>query len=734
MTLTGPGGVGKTRLVVELAARGARADEIVTMVGLDGVGDPTLVASTIGVAVGARLVAGKPIEDQVIAQLVGAPRLLVLDNCEHVAGAVARFVERALAAAPLLRVMATSRSLLDVVGEQVWPVPALGVAAPGSTVGEVAASDGGRLFIERARRSRPGFVVDATAAEAIVRVCELLDGLPLALELAAAWVSTLSMTELVQRLSDNRTLLNSDTERPGRHRTLRSVAEWSDRLLDPRDRVVLAAISAFAGPFTVGDAEQIVIGVEPADVVHALRQLVNSSWLFALPGEETYYGMLNTLRDHARSLLRTSDQEGAVLSRHAHMFTTKAEKSEAGLSGADQQAWQNRMERAAGDFTLALQWSIGRNAHDEVGLRLVGALWRWWYTSGRVAEGRGWVTSALTHSRAASPVLRGRAFYSSAILAVESGDYGTAWAHAQSARRAFEATGDHDGTARASTILGDVAKYRGDVIAAMAHLNDAVAGQRAHGDDHATAVALQNLAALVIDQGDLAHGRDLMEEGLTLKRRAGDRRSLGYGLINLSDLLVREGNSAAARTALVEAARIAVEVHDNRLAAFVAHNLGDVAIAAGEAVQAVAHYGKALTGFRLVGNRRDVALALCSLGQAMIHSGELDHALAMLRDSECLAAEIGDELRLSEARLALASIDAAPTSAALPGGLTGRQAEILALVASGMSNRDIAEHLILAAGTVERHLANVYQKLGVTNRVGATRYAIAHGMGGSPTA
>ena len=733
LTLTGPGGVGKTRLAVELAARCVRADEVVTMVGLDVVSDPSLVVAAVAAAAGVRVLSAASIDDQVIAHLSGARRMLVLDNCEHVAAVVARFIELAVAAAPRLRVLATSRDVLHVAGEQVWPVPPLGIAPPGSSAVAVSGSDAGRLFIERARRGQPGFVADASAAAAIVRICDLLDGLPLALELAAAWASTLSMIELVDRLSESSALLNPDTSEPGRHRTLRSVAAWSDGLLDPLDRIVLAAISVFAGPFTVGDAEQVVVGVESAEVVHALRRLVNSSWLFTLRGEETGYGMLNTLRDYGRELLRDGDGEAMVRRCHAHTFATKAEASEAGLSGPEQTVWQRRMERAAGDFTLALQWSTGRADDDDVGVRLVGALWRWWYTSGRIAEGRGWVTSVLARSRAASPRLRGRALYSSAILAVENGDYGTAWAHAQSARRAFDAIGDHDGASRASTILGNVAKYRGDVAAAMTHLSDAVAGQRELGDDRATAVALQNLAALVIDQGDLARGRLLMEDSLTLKRKAGDRRSLGYGLINLSDLLAREHDTGAARTALEEAARIASDLDDDRLGAFVAHNFGDIASADGETMQAADHYRNAIAGFRRVDDVRDVALALCSLGRMLVRAGDVEQGLTMLRDSERLAGEIGDELRLSEARAALALVAATPTAGSLPGGLTARQAEILALVASGMSNRDIAASLVLSAGTVERHLANVYQKLGVTNRVGATRYALAHGLGTTAT-
>jgi ATP/maltotriose-dependent transcriptional regulator MalT len=426
--------------------------------------------------------------------------------------------------------------------------------------------------------------------------------------------------------------------------------------------------------------------------------------------------------------LQRSGEETIVRDRHAQAFADIAEASEMGLSGDEQAEWQRRMDRANGDFVVALERSRA-NRDDDTSLRLVGSLWRWWYTSGRITEGRAWAATALAGSRSASPSRRAKALYTSAILAAENGDYGTAWAHAQSARRSFEAVGDHVGMSRSSTILGNVAKFRGDAAAAVNHLTDAVAGQRMVGDDKATAVALQNLAAFVIDQGGLGHGRALMEDSLALKRRAGDRRSLGYGLINLSDLLVREGSPDEARTALNEAGEIAQTLSDDRLGSFVEHNLGDVAVAAGEDDTAMVHYDLALAGFRRVGDRRDVALALCSLGLALTRAGRRDEGVQRLRESEALAAEIGDEVRLSEARSALTIAEVPSAAGTLPGGLTVRQAEILTLLTTGSSNRNIAQRLALSAGTVERHLANIYQKLGVSNRVGATRYALAHGLG-----
>ncbi len=728
LTLTGPGGSGKTRLAMELIRRLTKPQDRVTLVALAVVSDAGLVASAICAALGVRDTPGVSPEEQLVTHLATFPRLLVLDNCEHVIEPTRRLVGAALAAAPQLRVLATSRIVLDVAGEQVWAVPPLELPPPGSGPADVARSDAGQLFVERAQSRRAVFALDDDSAAAVVRICRILDGLPLALELAAAWSAVLSATELAGRLEDSLALLDVNGPSEGRHRTLRAAVEWSDALLDAEDREMLGKLSVFVGRFTIADAEAIGGVAGGRQCVVTLRRLVDSSWVVAEPGEETTYAMLNTLRSYGRELLERSGQAASVRRRHAEAFSALAEASEAGLAGSDQARWRIRMEQATGDLDVALEWAVG-SGEIEVGLRLVASLWRWWYTTGRIVEGRRWASAALRHSRPAPASLRARALYASAMLASENGDYTTAAAHAISARRDFEAIGDHGGAARSSTVLGNVAKYRGDVVAAQAHLAAAVASQRTLGDDWGTAVALQNLASLVIDQGDLSNGRALMEESLALKRRAGDRRSLGYGLINLSDLLVREHAPGAARSALAEAATIALALGDDRLAAFVDHNLGDVAVAVGDQAQAVTHYRKALTGFRQVHDRRDVALALCSLGRATFGVGDSREGLRLLRESESLAAEMGDELRLAEARAALGELALPPAAKSLPGGLTARQAEILGLVAAGLSNRDIAARLALSAATVERHLANLYVKLGVHNRVTATRYALAHGLG-----
>ena len=732
LTLAGPGGCGKTRLAIELLRRSVGRSDAVTVVALGELSDPQRVVAAVSLALGLRDTVGVAPREQLLAHLAQSPHLLVFDNCEHVQAEVKRLLDAALPAAPQLRVLATSRHLLDVAGERVWRVPPLGLPAAGADPGDIERSDAGRLFVSRARQRVPGFTPDAQNAASVAAVCRRLDGLPLALELAAAWSAVLSPAELAFRLADGFALLDAPSDDDGRHRTLRATVEWSDALLDAADRQVLARLSVFGGRFTIAQAGAVIAATDPDEVVFALRHLVDCSWVVAeLAADGTTYSMLNTLRAYGRGLLdRQGDGEDAR-ARHADVFVVLAEASEEELAGPEQASWRARLEQASSDLDAALTWAFAEG-RVQVGHRLVASLWRWWYGTGRLVEGRRWVSVALAAPGSVEPGLRARLLYVSAMLASENGDYLTAGAHGAAARTAFEAIGDHRGSARASTVLGNIAKYHGDFAVARAHLDRAVASHRAAGEDRGMAVALQNLASFILDTGDLAAGREVMEESLALKRKVGDRRSVGYGLINLGDLLLREQAPDRARSALLEAGAIAAELCDERLAAFVAHNLGDVLSLLGAEREAIGHYRDALDGFRRVHDERDVALALCSLGRALLRAGERAESLVVLRESELLAAHLGDEFRLSEARAALLAAASPPSPTSLPDGLTSRQAEVLGLVATGLSNRDVAARLVVSPGTVERHLANIYTKLGLSNRVGATRYALAHGLGGSP--
>ena len=534
VTLVGPGGCGKTRLVVELLRRFVSPSETVTVIALDEVADTEAMEAAVSIALGLRDAAGLSSRAQLLANLASTPRLLVVDNCEHLQAAVKGLLDAAMVSCPHLRVVATSRRLLDVVGEHVWPVPTHSLPSLGASHDEIECSEAVRLFVDRARLRLPGFGLNSHTINAVAAVCRQLDGLPLALELAAAWSAVLSPGDLARRLADGFALLDAPTVTDRRHSTLRAAVEWSDKLLGTEDRLVLARLSVFSGRFTAAQAEAVIDTAVAGPVLFALRHLVDSSWVIAEPaGEETTYAMLNILRSFGREILDRDDDGEEVRLRHAEVFADLAESAEEGLAGADQGHWRTLMERASGDIDAALNWAFSTD-HLELGRRLTSSLRLWWYTTGRLVEGRRWVAIALRPPEP-EPLVRARLLYVSAMLASENGDYATAAEHGENARTAFIAIGDHRGAARSSTVLGNVAKYRGHFAAARDHLARAVASHRQLGDDRGTAIALQNLASFIIDTGALGTGRQLMEESLALKRRVGDRRSVGYGLITLGE-------------------------------------------------------------------------------------------------------------------------------------------------------------------------------------------------------
>lgn len=731
LTLTGPGGCGKTRLAVELVRRVQPRTEDATLVALDAIGDPELVPATVLANTAGGPGSGRDPIPELASRLAGRSHVLVLDNCEHVLDAVRELARRLLSDAPDLCVLATSRRRLAIPGEQVWPVPAMAVPSLLASPSDVERSDAGRLFLARAREHRPDFVLDAAAATAVASLCRRLDGLPLAIELAAGWVATLSPGEIAPRLDDRFDLLVAGSGDEGRQRTLRATVEWSDALLTAEDRRFLARLSVFAGPFTLDQAAGIE-DMSPEAVAHPMRRLIDASWVVASQTKVgTVYSMLNTLRAYARELLEQAGQSAVIGERHARLFLAMAEDSTAGLLGPDQRLWRARLEASAGDLEAAVGWAE-RSGATELGLRLTTALWRWCFGSGRVVRGRRWLDGFLARRESVSPPVRARALAASAVLTSLCGDYDGAVERATAARRQCLALGEAGGAEMASSVLGNVANYRGDVDAAKGYLEEVVASRRAAGDGQGTAVALHNLGTLLIDHGDHVRARRLFEEALVLKRAAGDRRSMAYTLNNLADALRAAGLPGPTHAALEEAREIAVEFGDDRQLAYIETNLGDVARLTDDHATATLHYRQALTLAERVADPHLQAQVLCNLGRTTIESGDRAAGLAQLRESEAIAARIGDTGRLADVRAALDDAGEAIAPDRLPDRLTPRQAEILGLVAKGLSNKEIAGRLALSNATVERHLANIYLKIGARGRVAAAQYAVRHGLGAAP--
>jgi predicted ATPase/DNA-binding CsgD family transcriptional regulator/DNA-binding XRE family transcriptional regulator len=723
--LTGVGGAGKTRMAVEAAGRFDFAGEVV-FVPLEPVRDPRLVATTVAAALGLRDRPGQEAAETIIAALNLAPRLLVLDGAEHLRAEVAGLARRLLAGAPQLRLLVTSQRVLGLAGEVAWPVPPLGCPAPGAATARIAASDAVELFVARARERVPGFTLAAAEAESVAELCRGLDGLPLAIELAAGWIGTLSVAEIVRR----RTALLS---RPGGsrnhdERTLRAVVQASYELLESGEQELVRLLSVFAGPFTLEDA-QAVSGTSEDLLVHQVRSLVDASWL-AVHREDDYnrFSMLSVLRGYADEQL--GPDGGAVRRRHAEYYAELARGSELGLTTADRVRWAARLTVGSGDLQAALAWAEAEG-ENELGLDVSAALWQWWLTTGRLALGRGWISRFLAESGSRRTLALARALSAVGVLAVETGDYTEAANRAATALGIFEAHGEIERAALAATVLGSAHRYLGEPEAAREYFERAMRHRATLGDERGVSVAANNLALLALDDGDYPRAIALFEQALLTKRRLGDPRSVALGLANLSDVQIRTRRLSAAARSLDEAATLAAELGDRQLVGTLACNQGELAGLRRDWAASAACYRTAVEAFRVGGNGHDVALASIGLGRALHQLGRTAEASACLREAESLAAGINNPQRLAEARAALAEIGES-TGAALPDGLTPRQGEVLALIAAGLSNREAADRLHLSVSTIERHLATIYRNLGLRGRVEAARYAAKNGLYAPP--
>jgi predicted ATPase/DNA-binding CsgD family transcriptional regulator/DNA-binding XRE family transcriptional regulator len=724
VTLIGPGGAGKTRLAVEAIRRLEPAPDVV-FIPLEPVRRPESLIVAVASAVGARDQPGMTIQASVEAELSSAARLIVLDGAEHVRREVAELVSGLLAAVAELRIVVTSRLLLGVTGEVCWTVPPLSCPSAAAPVSDIAASDAVRLFMARAGERLPGFTSTDVAPHAVAELCRRLDALPLAIEMIAGWVGTLSVHEILRQPA---VLLDQEPfdDGPAGGRRLADVMRTSYDLLRPQEQRVLPVLSVFAGPFTLQDAGA-VSDADDAALPRAVRGLVDSSWLAVTRGgEQNRFTMLETMRAFAAGLLGERGESQAVRARHAAHFAGIAVASEPGLGGPQAAAWKTRLDDAVADLRVALAWAE-ENEDVDLGLRMSAALWRWWLASGRLAAGRGWLARflALAGQRRDEPTAS--ALCSAAILAAENGDYREAIRQGRLALGIFERLDMPDRTALAATVLGSAYRSVGDAAGARRGFERAMELRAGIGDRHGVSTAMNNLALLEVDQGNLDLARELFERALVIKRQLGERQSLALGLANLSDVLIRTGDLEAAARALAEAAGLAADLGNPQLLGIVRCNQGDLAARRKRWPEAAGHYQEALLAHTEAGHPSDAVLAMIGAGRTAGHLGRKDEAVRRLREAEAIATEIASPQRLTEVRAALAEAGEG-ASGALPDGLTGRQAEVLGLLAAGLSNKGIAAELCLSPATVERHLATIYRKLGLTGRVAATRYAMRHGL------
>ncbi len=731
VTLIGPGGAGKTRLAIEVLRRHC-ADVDVVFVPLDRIVIPSALPTALAFRLHVADQPGIPLIESLRAALTQAPRLLLLDGAERIAAQVAELTADLLGTVPGLRVVVTSRVVLGVAGEVCWTVPPLACPSVAAGVSDIVASDAVRLFVTRAAERVPGFSPADVPPHAIAELCRRLDGMPLAIELIASWVGTLSIREILQQRA---VLLDYEAGQPGGRR-LADVLQVSYELLGAEQQRRLAMLSVFAGSFGIADI-QAVLGLDPAAAAATARQLVDSSWLVVTRDtEQNTFSMLETIRTFAAQRLEQAGDAAAVGERHARHFAEVAADSELGLVSPEASLWRTRLETAVADLYAALAWA---DEHDEVdlGLHMSAALWQWWLASGRLAVGRSWVATFLARAGSRRDERAGRALCSAAVLAAENGDYAAAVEHAEQALAIFAPLGLTQRMALAATVLGSAQRYLGNHEAARRGFQTALDLRAELGDRRGMSVAMNNMALVELDDGELDRARELFERSLAIKRELGEQRSIGIGLVNLADVLIRTGRWDAADAALAEAAGLTAG--DPQLAGTIQCNQGTVAAHRGDFAAAGEHFRAAIAAAEAGGHAHVGVEAMIGLGRVCHQTGDRDEAMRQLRAAQALAAKTGNTQVIATAEAALAELGdtvdeaASPAPARpLPGNLTGRQAEVLRLLAAGLTNRQIAAELFLSTATVERHLATIYRNIGVSGRVEAARFALANGLAAEP--
>jgi predicted ATPase/DNA-binding CsgD family transcriptional regulator len=548
VTLGGPGGIGKSRLAVEVARRNAPSyADGVRLVELADLSDPRLVPQRLAGALGLQETRA-PRVPALAAHLRRMQLLLVLDNCEHLISACADILRRILPACPALRVLATSREVLGVAGEAFWSVPPLSTPE-GPLVGSdlrVAAqrSEAVRLFMERAPVRSPAPAHQQSDIGTIARICRSLDGMPLAIELAAARLNVLSVDELAARLNDRFRELRTDArEVLPRHRTLRGVLEWSYQLLTPPEALLFQRLAVFAGGCTLEAAEKVCggEGIVASDVVSLMARLVEKSFVIADGRKaQTRYRYLETVQHYGREKLEASGTTGDLRQLHGHYFRDLAEAAESHLHGIGQEIWFERLDAEQDNIRAALRWSI--DCDPDAALRMTSALWRYWFHRGMAEEGSRWADEAMSIARgAASSIALARAVNAGGSLQVALAQFDAAERRYEGALTLAREAGDNVTVMRAVSNLAMLARGRRDHERSSALYREALALAEQLEDPWSVALAMSGLGEIAFEQGDRASAATYYKSALRWMRRTGDRMRAAHFMRLLADLARSEG-------------------------------------------------------------------------------------------------------------------------------------------------------------------------------------------------
>ncbi|HEY7031133.1 MAG TPA: tetratricopeptide repeat protein [Thermomicrobiales bacterium] len=735
LTLTGPGGVGKTRLALRASADLADVfADGVRFVPLAPIRAPDLVVASIAQALGLPDVGGVQVEERLISFLRKRRLLLVLDNFEHVLDAASRVAEM-LAVCPHLKVLVTSRAILRLSAEHDFPVPPLSLPPSGAQVSadEAIASEAVRLFLVRGRAKKPDMALTDANAAAIAAICRRLDGLPLAIELAAARTPHLPLAALLLRLEQRLPVLTGGPrDQPDRLRTMRNAIAWSYDLLTPGERALFRRSAVFVGGSTLEAAEVVgaAAGEPGIDIFEGLAALVDKSLLRTEEGsdEAPRYQMLETVREFGLEQLDAHGEAEATRRRMADWLVELIEPAFPELFGPAQRRWQNLLEAEHDNLRAVLTWALDRG-EAETAQRLVAAASRFWYSRGYFAESRTWAERALA-SGPTPEVVRSKATVVVAWMSSEQGDTERALALHEEGLALARRAGDPRWLAQALTSFGLVLEDQGRFAEAQACHEEALRGYRALGDPVWPPFALNALGLVAYEQGETDRAAAYFEEALAEFRARGNSYGAGFALTNLAKVARVREDYPRAEALFAESLRSRRDYGDKRGIVGCLNGLASVAAATGRFERAARLFGAAEVLREEVSaaaprrhNRSDRAVA-----RTRAELGEAAFAAAWRAGRAMPLAAVVDEAMAIDAVAAAASPAGRPGSCAEPCGLTDRELEVLRLIAAGRRDHDIADALFISRRTVQTHVTNIFRKLGVETRAEATAVAIRRGL------
>ncbi|MGH2618181.1 MAG: ATP-binding protein, partial [Thermomicrobiales bacterium] len=561
LTLTGPGGVGKTRLALQVAAD--VADEFtagVAFIPLAPIHDPVLVLPTIAQTLGIREGSNQSLATRLAEALRDRQLLLVLDNLEQVLDAAAEIADL-LAACPDLTVLATSRSVLHVTGEHAVAVPPLLLPASDESVAlsDLARIEAVALFVARAQAADPNFTLTASNAASVATICKQLNGLPLAIELAAARTRVLSPDALLARLTDPLRLLTGGArDQPPRLRSMREAVAWSHDLLSPEEQTLFRRLAVFVGGCTLEGAEA-VCGRPELDILEGVTALVDHCLLQRMepPGTAPRFGMLETVRVFGLEQLAVSGEEWAARDAHAAYFLALAENA----TSWEVEPAPQQLAADHDNVRGALAWLLKQHRREEAA-RLANALLLFWYWRGHFSEGRRWLARVLAENDGIAPLPNARALYGAGVLAAQQDDLDEANAHLTAAVAGFREASDDVWLTEALNHLGNVALSAGDLSRAQAMCEEALDHARVTGLPGVIADPIMNLGRIATARGDLERAEPLLEEALALKREDGARWPIAVGLFFLGGIARARGDHAFALARLRESLALHQELAD----------------------------------------------------------------------------------------------------------------------------------------------------------------------------